>query len=220
MGIAIVTGANRGIGLELAKQLVARGNEVVAICRHSSSALEALGIRIEANVDLTNGDDIAALRDRLLGQSVDLLINNAGLLRPDGISDVQADAVLEQFATNALGPLRITQALLPLMHPGSKIALVTSRMGSMEDNGSGGYYGYRMSKAALNAFGKSLSLDLAPRQIAVVILHPGFVRTAMTGQNGMIDPDEAARGLLARIDDLELSTTGRFVHMNGDPLPW
>ena len=125
-----------------------------------------------------------------------------------------------QFELNAIAPLLLTRALAPRLDPGAKVALITSRMGSIGDNGSGGYYGYRMSKAALNAAGVSLAHDLKPRGVAVVILHPGSVRTDMTGGHGMIDADESARSLLQRIDELRLETTGRFLHQNGEVLPW
>jgi NAD(P)-dependent dehydrogenase (short-subunit alcohol dehydrogenase family) len=130
------------------------------------------------------------------------------------------DAVRAQFELNAIAPLFLTRALASRLHPGSKVALITSRMGSIGDNTSGRYYGYRMSKAALNAAGVSLAHDLKPRGVAVVILHPGSVRTEMTRGQGMIEPDESVRGLLQRIDELELETTGRFLHQNGEILPW
>jgi NAD(P)-dependent dehydrogenase (short-subunit alcohol dehydrogenase family) len=142
------------------------------------------------------------------------------VLVADSLEEVGADAVRAQFEVNAMAPLFLTRALASRLHPGSKVALITSRMGSIGDNTSGGYYGYRMSKAALNAAGVSLAHDLKPRGVAVVILHPGFVRTEMTGGHGQIDPDESARGLLRRIDELELATTGRFLHQNGEILAW
>jgi NAD(P)-dependent dehydrogenase (short-subunit alcohol dehydrogenase family) len=126
----------------------------------------------------------------------------------------------QQFAINALGPLRVTTALLPLLHDGSKVVIITSRMGSIADNGSGGYYGYRMSKAAVNAAGVSLAHDLRGRGIAVALLHPGMVATEMTGKNG-ISPEEAVRGIVQRIDALTLETSGRFTHAGtGEQLPW
>ncbi len=218
MSISVVTGANRGIGLELTKQLAARGASVVAVCRKSSPELDALGVRVESGVDVSKPESVVALAKRL--EPIELLINNAGVLRADSLSDATPATVLEQFQVNALGPLLVTQALAPLMQKGAKLALVTSRMGSIADNTSGGYYGYRMSKAALNACGKSLALDLAPRGIAVIILHPGFVRTEMTGNNGLVDSKESAAGLLAQIDALTPDSTGSFRHMNGDALPW
>jgi NAD(P)-dependent dehydrogenase (short-subunit alcohol dehydrogenase family) len=127
---------------------------------------------------------------------------------------------LAQFRVNALAPLLLTRALLHRMAPHAKVALVSSRMGSIGDNSSGGFYGYRMSKAALNAAGVSLAHDLKPRGIAVAILHPGAVRTGMTNGQGSIDPEASARGLLKRIDELQLESTGRFLHVNGTVLPW
>ena len=220
MGMAVVTGANRGIGLGLVRQLAARGTDVVAVCRHRSTDLDALGVRVEDGCDVTQPAAWAGLADRLAGNSIDLLVQNAGMAVTDALEDADPDDVRAQFELNALAPLYLTRALLPRMRPGAKVALITSRMGSMGDNGSGGYYGYRMSKAALNAAGVSLAVDLKPRGIAVVLLHPGAVRTDMTGGQGMIDVDAAARGLLRRIDELTLETTGRFLHQNGEPLPW
>ncbi len=220
MGVVVITGANRGIGLELAKQIKQSGTSVVAVCRKSSKELDGLGVRVEVGVDVSKPDSIARLAKGLNGQSIDLLINNAGVLRAETFKDAGPTAVLEQFTINALGPLLVTQALAPLMHAGSKVAVVTSRMGSITDNDSGGMYGYRMSKAALNACAKSMAIDLKPKQIAVVILHPGFVRTGMTGGNGLVDAPESAQGLIARIEELTLETSGSFKHMNGETLPW
>jgi NAD(P)-dependent dehydrogenase (short-subunit alcohol dehydrogenase family) len=220
MALAVVTGANRGIGLELVRQLAGRGSAVVAVCRRRSPELDALGVRVEDDCDITRPEVWSALAQRLATEQVDLLVHNAGMLVADRLVDVRPDGVRAQFELNALAPLFLTRALLPRMRAGAKVALVTSRMGSMGDNGSGGQYGYRMSKAALNAAGVSLAMDLKPRGIAVVILHPGPVRTGMTGGHGSIDADEAVRGLLRRIDELGLETTGRFLHQNGETLPW
>ena len=121
---------------------------------------------------------------------------------------------------NALAPLRVTEALLPNLKEGSKVAMITSRMGSIADNGSGSRYGYRMSKAALNAAGKSLSLDLKDQGISVVLLHPGFVQTDMVNHAGDIPAETAAERLIQRIDELSLDTTGQFFHSNGEGLPW
>ncbi len=220
MSTALITGANRGIGLELCRQLAERGDHVIAVCRKPGAELEKLGVQVEQGVDVADASSIEALAGRLQGKSLDLLINNAGVLGHVGLDHLDFAAIQQQFEVNALGPLRVTAALLPLMSEGSKIAIVSSRMGSIGDNTSGSSYGYRMSKAAVNAAGRSLARDLALRGIAVVILHPGFVRTRMTGQNGMVDAPEAARGLLARIDELTLETSGRFFHANGEELPW
>ena len=220
MGVAVVTGANRGIGLEFARQLKARGATVVAVCRRSSPELDALGVRVESGFDVTEPAAWSRLAERLAHDQIDLLIQNAGMLVGDSLEDLALDKVRAQFELNAIAPLFLTRALAPRLHSGAKVALITSRMGSIGDNGSGGYYGYRMSKAALNAAGVSLAHDLGPRGIAVVMLHPGSVRTGMTGGQGMIDADESVRALLQRIDELRLETTGRFLHHNGDVLPW
>jgi len=220
MGVAVVTGANRGIGLEFARQLKARGATVVAVCRRSSPELDALGVRVESGFDVTEPAAWSRLAERLAHDEIDLLIQNAGMLVGDSLEDLALDKVRAQFELNAIAPLFLTRALAPRLHSGAKVALITSRMGSIGDNGSGGYYGYRMSKAALNAAGVSLAHDLGPRGIAVVMLHPGSVRTGMTGGQGMIDADESVRALLQRIDELRLETTGRFLHHNGDVLPW
>jgi len=220
MGVSVVTGANRGIGLEFARQLKLRGASVVAVCRKSSPELDALGVRVENGIDVTEPTAWSKLAERLAHDDIDLLIQNAGVLLDDSLEDVDLGKVRAQFELNAIAPLFLTRALAPRLHTGAKVALITSRMGSIGDNGSGGYYGYRMSKAALNAAGVSLTHDLKPRGVAVVILHPGSVRTEMTGSQGMIEADESVRGLLQRIDELRLETTGRFLHQNGEVLPW
>lgn len=220
MGIAVVTGASRGIGLALVRGLQARGVSVVAVCRSESADLARLGVRVESGIDLVSPEACAELVARLAHARIDLLIHNAGILVEDTLDDVRADNVRAQLEINALVPLFLTQALTPLLARGAKVALISSRMGSIGDNTSGSYYGYRMSKAALNAAGVSMARDLAPRGICVVILHPGAVRTGMTGGQGVLEPDESAKGLLRRIDELRLEITGRFVHQDGTILPW
>ncbi len=220
MATVVITGANRGIGLELARQCRERGDEVIAVCRSASPELEALGVRVEAGVDVTSDEQVAALASRLAGQRIDILVNNAGLLTVESLGAMDFDRIRRQLEVNSLAPLRVTAALVGQMGQGGKVAIVTSRMGSIADNTSGGYYGYRMSKAAVNAAGMSLARDLARRGIAVALLHPGFVRTGMTGGAGDVDPDVAARGLLARIEELSLETTGTLWHANGQVLPW
>jgi NAD(P)-dependent dehydrogenase (short-subunit alcohol dehydrogenase family) len=217
---ALVTGANRGIGLALCRRLKERGREVIAVCRKSSPALDALGARVESGVDVTSDEAVAGLAKRLSGVALDELICNAGILREDGLDDRAYDDIREQFEVNAIAPVRVVAALRGNLPRGAKVALITSRMGSIGDNGSGGYYGYRMSKAALNAAGMSMARDLASAGIAVAILHPGPVRTEMTGGGGNIDPPEAAAQLVDRLDALTPETTGTFWHANGQVLPW
>jgi len=216
----IVTGANRGIGLQLCGALKERGYTVTALCRQPSDALADLGINVHENYDVTDGAAIDEFARTVEPGTVDLLINNAGILHGTTLEDLDLESVRRQFEVNALAPLRVTRSLLPAFGEGAKIALITSRMGSIADNDSGGSYGYRMSKAALNAAGMSLARDLHARGIAVAILHPGYVRTDMTGQSGLIDTDESVAGLLQRIDELDLNNTGTFWHTNGEILPW
>ena len=159
-------------------------------------------------------------RARLDGVALDELVCSAGILREDGLDDAAYDDIRAQLEVNAIAPLRVVAALHKNLRRGGKIALITSRMGSIGDNGSGGYYGYRMSKAALNAAGMSLARDLASSGIAVAILHPGYVRTDMTDGAGNIDPADAAAQLCDRIDALTPETTGTFWHANGQVLPW
>jgi len=215
----LVTGCNRGIGLELCRQLAARGDSVIAVCRSSSAELDALGLRVERGIELTDETSINDLVQRLDGLALAGAILNAGILEADGLEQLNAAGVRRQFEVNALAPLLLSRALLNNLGSGSKLALITSRMGSIDDNGSGGYYGYRMSKTALNMAGRSLAIDLRPRGIAVAILHPGMVATRMVGFTG-IPPEEAAQGLLARIEALDLNNSGNFWHANGELLPW
>lgn len=219
MATYLVTGANRGIGLEYCRQLTERGETAIAVCRKTSEALDSLGIRVETGIDITSDDSVADLASRLKNTPLNVLINNAGILRKNTLPQLDFDAIRQQFEVNALGALRVTQALLPNLGTGAKVAIMTSRMGSIEDNTSGNSYGYRMSKVAVSMAGKSLSIDLKPRQIAVAILHPGMVSTDMTGHNG-ISPQEAVQGLLARIDQLNLENSGTFWHAKGEVLPW
>lgn len=223
MANCLVTGANRGIGLALCKLLTERGDTVIAACRKSSKALAALGVRVVEGIDVGDPESARRLADAVEGESLDWLINNAGILRRDmlgGLHGEALDDIYLQFRVNSVGPLLISQALLGNLHEGSKIGIVTSRMGSVGDNTSGGYYGYRMSKAAVNAAGKSLAMDLKERGIALALLHPGYVRTEMVGGGGDVEPEQAAAGLVARMDELEISTTGGFWHAKGERLPW
>ena len=221
MSTFLVTGANRGIGLEYCRQLKERGDSVIAVCRSPSTELENLGVLVETSIDITSDEDVADLVSRLDRKPVDVLINNAGILERVSLNSLDFSSIRRQFEVNALGSLRLTQALLPNLQRGSKIIMMTSRMGSIEDNTSGGSYGYRMSKVALSMAGKSLAIDLKPLGIAVAILHPGLVKTDMTAFNDSgITPAKSVKGLLARIDHLNLDNTGTFWHANGETLPW
>ncbi len=220
MSIICITGANRGIGLELARQFKQRGDDVVAACRESSKELTKLDVEVIEGVDVTEDGSVGELAKALGDRTVDVLVNCAGILSDESLSDLDFDRMRRQFEVNSLGPLRVTAALRGNLGKGSKVAIITSRMGSIADNTSGGRYGYRMSKTAVNMAGRSLAQDLREAGVAVVILHPGFVRTEMTGGQGLIDPPESAAGLIARIDELSLETSGSFRHTNGEELPW
>jgi NAD(P)-dependent dehydrogenase (short-subunit alcohol dehydrogenase family) len=215
----MITGANRGIGLELCRQLAARGDQVIAVCRITSDELRSLNLRVIEGIDVSSGESISSLRAELGVEKLDWLINNAGILAVESIDNPDFDAVAQQFRVNAMGPLRVTTALLANLSVGSKVGIITSRMGSIADNTSGGYYGYRMSKAAVNMAGTSLARDLQDRDIAVALLHPGMVATEMTGYRG-IPAEESVNGLIQRMDELDLAQSGSFWHANGESLPW
>ena len=221
MATWLVTGGNRGIGLELARQLHARGDVVIATCRSSSPELDAVGCRVVEGIDV-GSDDVGAALDAALepGEPIDVIVNNAGIGGWDSLGQIDLDRARRQFDVNTLGPLRVALALLPRLERGAKIGFVSSKAGSIGDRPSGGNYGYRMSKSALNMGAANLAAELASRGILVVALHPGFVRTEMTSGSGNIDPLEAAAGLIARLDELDESRSGRFWHADGTELPW
>ena len=219
MSTVLITGCNRGIGLELARQLHARGDDVIGVCRQQSDELANLGIRVIDGIDVARADDVAKLAAALEGTALDTVINNAGILRGDAFGELDYDEMMLQFEVNALGPLRVTEALRHNLSAGSKVAIVTSRVGSIEDNGSGGNWGYRASKTAVNMIGANLMHELKPGGVAVALLHPGLVATDMTRGHGISAVDSAA-GLIARIDELTLETSGGFWHAEGYRLPW
>ena len=220
MKTAVITGANRGIGLALAEQLQQKGWDIIAVCRTESEEIENIASMVISGIDVTDQEQMHQVKAIIGDQQIDLLINNAGLLRDEVLGEINYDTMREQFEINALAPLMVTETLLPNMVEGSKIANITSRMGSIADNDSGGRYGYRASKAAFNAIGKSLAEDLKTRGIAVAQLHPGWVKTRMVDFNGLITVEESAQGLIERIEELDLSTSGGFWHTNGEALPW
>jgi len=217
----LITGSNRGIGLELCKQISSRGDEVIATCREASTELKDLGVRVEENIDISSEDSITYLRQKLSGIKLDCLIHNAGIYEFNSINDLDKQSILRQFVVNALSPLSMTRSLKGLLNKSSKIGFITSRMGSIGDNSSGSSYGYRMSKVALSMAAKSLSIDLLKEDIYVAILHPGLVSTRMTSftKNG-ISTEESASGILKRIDSLNKHNSGTFWHTNGEILPW
>ncbi|EMS86995.1 SDR family oxidoreductase [Leptospira noguchii] len=216
----LITGSNRGIGLELTKQFLSQGDQVFALCRKSSSDLVHLKpTRIIEGMDVLNSNSIQDLPSKLLDTKIDILINNAGILIPDNLQSLDEENVFTQFLVNALGPLQVVKVLLSSLKQNAKLIFLTSRMGSIADNSSGSYYGYRASKAALNAIAVSLAKDLSPRGISVGIFHPGMVATRMSGEQG-ISTTESVEGLIKRIESLNLHNSGKFFHQNGEELPW
>lgn len=221
MPLAVITGCNRGIGLEMAKQLAGKGFEIVAVCRKASEALQELSPKaIIEGIDLKAREGVQKAIAELKSLDIDLLINNAGILERTSLEDFNTDKVIDQFLVNSLAPVELSAGLSSSIKPNGKIAMITSRMGSIADNTSGGGYGYRMSKAALNAASKSLAHDLKDKGIAVGILHPGWVKTDMTAKSGNVEPHEAASQLLERVENLSLENSGTFWHANGETLPW
>ncbi len=216
----LITGAGSGIGLSFVEAYKTQGYEVLACARQVSAELTATGVEVIDNIDVTQEASIDRLKLTVAGRAIDILINCAGLLLNECLEDLNYAGIERQWDINALGPLRVTEALLPCLKEGAKIAMITSRMGSITDNTSGSRYGYRMSKAALNAASKSLAEDLKPRGVSVAILHPGLVATKMIGFQGDITPDIAAERLMQRIGALNLTNTGTFWHANGEVLPW
>ena len=225
-----ITGANRGLGLTMVKQYLQAGWNVTACCREPEQAGELTQL-LEENeplsvfqLDVTDYQALQQLADNLQGKPIDLLINNAGYYGPKGstLGDIDVEEWRRVFEINSIAPLKILEAFranLKLVSS-SIFAILSSKMGSMGDNTSGGAYIYRSSKAAINSVVKSLSVDLRDDNIAVVALHPGWVRTEMGGPNGLIDVQESVTGLKRVLDGLDMSQTGGFLDFRGQEIPW
>ena len=221
MSTFLITGSNRGIGLELSHQLFKRGHKVIATCRESSKALEGIGVQVIEGIDISSKHSLIKLEENIKGIKLDCLINNAGIAQYNSLYNLDLESIKHQFNINALSPLNFTKSVIKNLNTNSKIAFITSRMGSIGDNTSGGSYGYRMSKVALTMAAKSLSIDLMKKNIFVAIIHPGLVSTRMTGftENG-IPPEVSAKGILEIINNLNINNTGTFWHSNGEILPF
>ncbi len=226
MATFLIIGADRGIGLAICRQLAARGETVVAACLGRGEACAGAGIEAVPGIDVTSESAVARMAETLAARdsSVDCVIHVAGVLGLDALGRLDYDDVHRQIEINTVGPLRVVEAALPHLAPDAKVGIVTSRVGSLADNGTGQMYAYRVSKAGANMVALNLHHDLSKRGIAVAALHPGMVATDLTkdipGDFEYITPDAAAEGLIRRMDALTLETSGRFWHANGEELPW
>ena len=224
MSVVLVTGANRGIGLELVRQMLDQGHTVHATYRTSIGGLEALACSALHchRMDVRNPDEVASVFETI-ATPLDVLINNAGVAdgRWSSLTEIDFDIVSDVLEINAVAPVRVTQAALPLLvDGGGVVAMITSLMGSIEDCMSGRSYAYRASKTALNMFTTAMKNELQAQGVSVVLIHPGWVETDMGGPNAPLQVTESVSGILARIEEQSLETTGRFVDYTGQPLPW
>lgn len=224
----LITGANRGLGLEFTKQYAAIGWNVLACCREpqSASALQAIA-STNSNVaihtlDVSQFNQIDTLAAELKNQNIDVLINNAGVYPHSTFGDTNYDAWASAFKVNAMATLKMAEAFVQNITRSQlkKMAVLTSKMGSIDDNTSGESYAYRSSKTAVNMVMKSLSIDLKPYGISVVTLHPGWVQTDMGGPNGLISAYTSVSGLRSVIDGLSLASTGKFIAYDGKEIAW
>jgi len=226
----LIIGGNRGIGLEWVKQWLDRGARVYATARKPDSAAQLQNLEQDSDgalsihhVDVASDESVQKLANGLGSANLDILIHNAGVMGRKGLDSLDTSDVLHTIDVNAVGAIRTVRAFRESLRKTdgrSKIALLTSLMGSIADNGSGGSYAYRMSKAALNMAGKSMSVDLAKDNIDVMILHPGWVKTDMGGPNARINVQESVSGMMERLDALNPELSGTFWHSNGKELPW
>lgn len=220
----LITGANRGLGLEFARQFKERGYTVIGTARKPEKAIElkATGARVVA-LDVTDGASVAAMAAVLKDVPIDIVINNAGVIGhpQESLRTLDFDNALSTFSVNTLGPMRITQALYEQLSlgKGKRVINISSHLGSIENN-SGGYYDYRASKAALNSMNKSLAAELAAEGFVCVVLHPGWVKTDLGGQNAPLQPEQSVKGMLAVIDQLDQDDNGLFYDYRGEVVPW
>jgi len=229
MPTAVVTGANNGVGFELAKQLIEKGYKVYATSRTVGPKLQSLNTEHKHQLDVTSPDSIRAFAQTFGTQTLDVLLNNAAISSAptETLTNMTQEYLAHVFATNTFGPLLLTQALLPNIlraDPPARIGNVTSRVGSIADNSSGGLYAYRASKAALNQINKNLSIELKGKGVVVSLLHPGMVESGMTKKtgpdDGVVTPQEAAEKLLGILLGSGIEDTGKFWHRDGYELPW
>ncbi len=230
MANVLITGANRGIGLEFVEQFLARGDKVFACCRHIDSADELKQLHIGhadlglLELDVSNTQSLANFPAQLQGQAIDIFINNAGVYGPRNteFGNVDGRAWASVFQVNSIAPLLLTQLLLDNLRKGKekKLVYITSKMGSIEDNEGGGSYIYRSSKTALNSIVKSIAIDLADEGFSAAVLHPGWVLTDMGGPNALIDTSTSVAGMISVIDGLDKQQSGSFFNYDGKLVPW
>jgi NAD(P)-dependent dehydrogenase (short-subunit alcohol dehydrogenase family) len=226
----MVTGANRGIGLEFARTLAGRGDEVVATARDPEDAVDLNALAADSNdrvrvlaLDIADAESVEQFAAELGDTPIDVVINNAGrFTRSGSFDELDFDALFTDFEVNTVGTLRVIQAVLDNVRAGDSkvICNVTSKMGSISDNGSGGSYAYRISKAALNMGTRSLAMDLRDEGITAFVVHPGWVETDMGGPNAHITTQKSVDGLLEKVDNATLDDAGRFWEWNGNEIPW
>lgn len=220
----LLTGANRGIGLEFARQLAARGDRVLATCRDPEGApeLRALDVHVE-QLDVADAGQIARVVALYEDRPLDLLLNNAGVgVRHRALGEIDFAEMEQFYRINTIAPLRLAEGLLPSLRRGSDrlIVSLTSRMGSIRDNTSGGSYAYRASKAALNMVTRSLARDLEDENFRCAVLHPGWVQTSMGGDAAPVTVEQSVSGMLRVIDSLDADGNGGFFDYTGEELPW
>ena len=230
MAVYLVTGTNRGIGLEFVGQLLARGEQVIATCRDVDKAADLMKLderhtNLEVlELDVAKPDSLTNLPKRLADREIDVFINNAGVYGPRDadFGNIKGDDWAQTLHINAVAPILLTQLLLPLLSASKlkKLVYITSKMGSVGDNSGGGQYVYRSSKAALNAAVKSLAIDLADQGFSVGLIHPGWVKTDMGGPNAWIDTQTSVSGMLKLIDELNAQNSGKFLAYDGKIIPW
>jgi len=229
MATVLLTGANRGIGLEFVKQYLEAGWQVLACCRdpEQANALQALGDHSSLSIhqlDVADAQSIQALASELANQPIDILLNNAGIYATGAnhFGEVDTGIWIRAIQTNTIAPLLMAQAFIHNIEQGERklIATLSSKVGSIDDNQSGGGYAYRSSKSAVNQVMKSLSIDLAPRGINTVSLHPGWVQTDMGGPNALINTKESVTGMMSVLDNLSNDLSGSFINYDGSIIPW
>lgn len=218
--IAVITGFTSGIGLELAKKLQENNYYIIGICRKQSKESNGFIDQVIDEVDMEMPELSLKKIEIDKFPNIDLLINNAGTLRKTSLEDLPLSEVQRMFNVNSVFPVMLTHRLISKLNRDSKIIMITSRLASIADNKKGGGYAYRMSKSALNAASKSFSIDLADKNISVGMIHPGFVQTKLTEFKGLISPEESAKGIMERINELNMTNTGGFWHSSGEALEW